>query len=159
MHTDPAFANTLVRFGDCAHTAAELTSGIRDEKERRRRLKNIVRALSRVFWFTVEFGLMRGPHGPLAYGSGLLSSFGELQHAIESDEVQRSPAQIEWMIHQEASDEYQPLLFVVESFDHLFEMVDRLERWMREGRLNYVAPGRAEIKDSDLEGFLHESYR
>jgi hypothetical protein len=30
---------------------------------------------------------------------------------------------------------------------------------MREGRLNNVAPGRAEIKDSDLEGFLHESYR
>jgi phenylalanine-4-hydroxylase len=160
MHTDPAFANTLVRFGDCAHTAAELTSGIRDEAERRRRLKNIIRALSRVFWFTVEFGLMRGPEGkPVAYGSGLLSSYGELQHAIESDEVQRSPAQLEWMIHQEASDEYQPLLFVVDSFDQLFGMVDRLERWMREGRLNHVAPGRSEIKDSDLEGFLNASYR
>jgi len=160
MHTDPAFANTLVRFGDCAHTACELTAGIRDREERKRRLKNIVRALSRVFWFTVEFGLMRGPAGrPVAYGSGLLSSYGELQHAIESEEVQRSPAQLEWMIHQEASDEYQPLLFVVDSFDQLFDMVDRLERWMREGRLNYVAPGRSEIKDSDLEGFLNASYR
>ena len=73
----------LVRFGDCAHTAVELTAGIRDPKERSRRLTNIIKAMSRFFWFTVEFGLMRGPNGICAYGSGLLSSFGELEHAIE----------------------------------------------------------------------------
>ena len=38
MHTDPAFANTLVRFGACAHTAAELVAAIPDEAERIRRL-------------------------------------------------------------------------------------------------------------------------
>src|ERR1035438_9243792 len=56
MHTSKAFADTLVRFGDCAHTAARMTADIRDEAERARRLTSIIRALSRFFWFTVEFG-------------------------------------------------------------------------------------------------------
>jgi phenylalanine-4-hydroxylase len=156
MHTERAFADTLVRFGDCAHTAVEMTAEIRDHKERVRRLSSIIRAMSRFFWFTVEFGLMRGRGGLCAYGSGLLSSYGELEHAIESDGVQRSPMQMEWVIHQGAEiDHYQPLLFVVESFEQLFELVDRLERWMREGKLNNVAPGLPEINESDLESFMN----
>src|SRR5579871_1927236 len=155
MHTEKAFADTLVRFGDCAHTAVEITSGIRDEAERARRVTSIIKAMSRFFWFTVEFGLMRGPRGICAYGSGLLSSYGELEHAIESDEVQRYPLQMEWVINQGAEiDHYQPLLFVVDSFDHLFDLVDRLERWMREGKLNNVAPGLPEVAERDLRSFL-----
>lgn len=155
MHTDRAFADTLVRFGDCAYTAVEMTADIADEKERARRLTSILRAMSRFFWFTVEFGLMRGPRGICAYGSGLLSSYGELQHAIESEDVGRYPIQIEWVINQVAEiDHYQPILFVVDSFDHLFELVDRLERWMREGKLNNVAPGLPEISEGDLRSFL-----
>jgi phenylalanine-4-hydroxylase len=155
MHTERAFAETLVRFGDCAHTAVEMTSAIRDERERTRRLTNIIKAMSRFFWFTVEFGLMRGPQGVCAYGSGLLSSYGELEHAIDSPEVQRHPLQMEWVINQGAEiDHYQPLLFIVESFDHLFELVDRLERWMREGKLNNVAPGLPEIDPATLRSFM-----
>ena len=131
MHTQKAFADVLVRFGDCAHTAVEMTADVRDVTERKRRLTSVIRAMSRFFWFTVEFGLMRGPRGVCAYGSGLLSSYGELQHAIDSDEVQRYPVQMEWLINQVAEiDHYQPLLFIVDSFDHLFELMDRLERWM-----------------------------
>jgi phenylalanine-4-hydroxylase len=155
MHTERAFADTLARFGDCAHTAVEITSAIRDEQERKRRLTNIIKAMSRFFWFTVEFGLMRGSKGICAYGSGLLSSYGELEHAIESQEVQRHPLQMEWVINQGAEiDHYQPLLFIIDSFDHLFELVDRLERWMREGRLDNVAPGLPEIPESDLRSFM-----
>src|SRR4051812_5835791 len=91
MHTDRAFAETLVRFGECAHTAAELVSGIRDEELRVRRLTNIIRGMARFFWFSIEFGLMRTGYGMRAYGSGLLSSFGELEHALTSPEVQRYP--------------------------------------------------------------------
>ncbi|HVN06173.1 MAG TPA: phenylalanine 4-monooxygenase [Bryobacteraceae bacterium] len=155
MHTEKVFADTLVRFGDCAYTAVEITAGIRDERERARRLASVLRAMSRFFWFTVEFGLMRGPRGTCAYGSGLLSSYGELQHAIESDEVGRYPIQIEWVVNQGAEiDHYQPILFVVESFDHLFDLVDQLESWMRQGKLNNVAPGLPEISDGDLRSFL-----
>ena len=156
MHTDPAFASTLVRFGEAAHTAVELVSGIRDETERARRLTSIVKAMARFFWFTIEFGLMESNAGLRVYGSGLLSSFGEIEHAIASTETQRWPLQLEWAINQSFEiDHYQPLLFIVNSFDHLFSMVDGLERWMREGRLDNVAPGEPGINETDLLSFLH----
>ncbi len=155
MHTDRAFADVLVRFGDCAHAAVETIAQIRDDQEKVRRLTSILRALSRFFWFTVEFGLMRGPRGVCAYGSGLLSSYGELEHSIESDEVQRYPIQLEWVINQGAEiDHYQPLLFIVDSFEHLFDLVGRLEQWMRDGKLYNVAPGLPEISERDLRSFL-----
>src|SRR5205085_11234806 len=46
MHTDRAFADTLVRFGECAHTAVEIVSGIRDEEERVHRLTSIAKAMA-----------------------------------------------------------------------------------------------------------------
>jgi phenylalanine-4-hydroxylase len=160
MHTDPAFADTLVRFGDCAHTAAEIVAGIRDEKEKIRRVTNIFKAMARFFWFTIEFGLMRGDGGRelKVYGSGLLSSYGEIAHSIDSPEVQRYPLQLEWVINQYFEiDHYQPLLFIVDSFDHLFALVGDLERWMREGRLDNVSPGEPAISEPDLRSFLEAS--
>ena len=155
MHTDKAFAETLVRFGECAHTAAELAAGIRDEAEQVHRLTSIIKAMARFFWFTIEFGLMRGKGGLRVYGSGLLSSYGEIEHAIDSREVQRYPIQLEWAINQGfAIDHYQPLLFVVDSFDHLFSLVDQLEKWMRAGKLNNVAPGEPQVNERDLKSFL-----
>lgn len=155
MHTDRMFADTLVRFGECAHTAVEIVGGIRDESEKLQRLESIIRAMARSFWFTIEFGLMRGRDGLKVYGSGLLSSYGEISHAIESAEVQRYPIQIEWLINQSFEiDRYQPLLFIVDSFDHLFSLVDELERWMRAGKLNNVALGEPVVNEQDLKSFL-----
>ena len=155
MHTDRAFADTLVRFGECAHTAVEIVSDIRNEEERVHRLTSIVKAMARFFWFTIEFGLMQSRTGLRVYGSGLLSSFGEIEHAIMAPDVQRFPLQAEWVINQGfAIDRYQPLLFIVDSFDHLFTLVDTLEEWMRAGKLNNVAPGEPEINERDLKSFL-----
>ena len=156
MHTDRAFANTLVRFGECAHTAAELVSGLADERLRLERLNSIIRAMARFFWFTIEFGLMNTRQGLRAYGSGLLSSYGELEHSLTSSNVQRYPIQLEWAINQAFEiDHFQPLLFTVESFDQLFSLVDRLESWMRQGKLDNVAPGEPHVSDSDLRSFLY----
>ncbi len=154
MHTDRHFAETLVKFGECAHTAVEVVGTIRDKADRARTLTSIIRAMARFFWFTIEFGLMRSPKGLRVYGSGLLSSYGEIQHAVESAEVQRYPIQLEWAINQSFEiDHYQPLLFVVDSFDHLFSLVDRLEQWMRDGKLNNVAPGEPRVDEADLQSF------
>lgn len=91
-----------------------------------------------------------------AYGSGLLSSYGELQHSLESPLVQRYPIQLEWVVNQYFEiDHYQPLLFVVDSFDHLFSLVDELERAMKDGKLDNVAPGEPLVNDEDLESFLN----
>lgn len=155
MHTDSNFAETLVRFGQCAHTAVDVVAGIRSEAERMAALTSILKAMARFFWFTIEFGLMKSPEGMKVYGSGLLSSFGEMEHAIESPDVQRAPLQLEWAINQPFQiDRYQTLLFSVDSFDRLYGLVDQLERWMRESKLSHVAPGEPELKLADLESFL-----
>ena len=158
MHTDPAFAAALVRFGACAAAAARRASKTYDEGERLRRLTSNIRAMSRFFWFSVEFGLMRGPRGGdelKVYGSGLLSSFGEIAHAIDAREVQRHPFRIEWVVNQGFEiDHYQPLLFVVDSFDHLYALVSELEAWMVAGKLDNVAPGEPTVSETDLASFL-----
>jgi phenylalanine-4-hydroxylase len=162
MHTDKHFAEALVRFGECAHTAAEMAAGIRGPDTRAHYLTSVIRAMARFFWFTIEFGLMRGKDslrgkdGLKVYGSGLLSSYGEIAHAIESPEVQRYPIQLEWAINQSFEiNHYQPLLFIVDSFDHLFGLVDQLENWMKAGKLSNVAPGEPGVNEEDLKSFLH----
>ena len=156
MHTDRAFADTLVRFGDAAHTAAEICNAISDPAEKVRRLSSIIKAMARFFWFTIEFGLMRDRSGGLkVYGSGILSSFGEIEYAIEDPDAQRYPAQLEWMVNQYFEiDHYQPLYFVVDSFDHLFSMTDQLIEWMKEGKLNNVSPGEPHVSEEDLRSFM-----
>jgi len=155
MHTDKNFAEALVRFGACAHTAAEVAAGIRGSDTRVHYLTSIIKAMARFFWFTIEFGLMRGRDGLKVYGSGLLSSHGEIAHAIEAPEVQRYPIQLEWAINQGFEiHHYQPLLFIVDSFDHLFSLVDQLEAWMKDGKLANVAPGEPEVNEEDLKSFL-----
>jgi phenylalanine-4-hydroxylase len=159
MHTDKVFADVLVRFGEFAREAANHVKNIPDEHERLVHIESILKALARFFWFTIEFGLMRDKPGSSdikVYGSGLLSSYGEIEHAVTSPAVQRYPIQLEWVINQYFEiDHYQPLLFIVESFDHVFELVDTLERWLKEGRLDNVSGGEPEVNEQDLKSFLH----
>ncbi len=162
MHTDRYFADTLVRFGEAAQTAAEIARGITNEDERCHKVANIIKAMARFFWFTIEFGLMYGKDRSeiKVYGSGLLSSFGEIEYCIEAPEVQRYPIQLEWVINQYFEiDKYQPLLFIVDSFDHLFSLVDQLEKWMKDGKLDNVAPGEPHVNEEDLKSFLNASLR
>jgi phenylalanine-4-hydroxylase len=155
MHTDPHFAEALVRFGECAHTAATRVSAIRDPHEQMDRLRSILRAMARFFWFTIEFGLMNSPSGLKVYGSGLLSSYGEIERAVLSPQVERLPLAIERVIHQSFEiDHYQPLLFTVDSFDHLFGLVGCLENWMKAGKLDQVAGGEPSVQEADLRSFL-----
>jgi phenylalanine-4-hydroxylase len=155
MHTDKAFADCLVSFGNFAREAAQHVQSISDEHERLARLESIIRALARFFWFTIEFGLMREDGEVKAYGSGLLSSYGEIEYALTSSLVQRYPVQLEWVINQSFEiHHYQPLLFIVESFEHLFDLVKTLEIWLKDGRLDNVAPGEPVVNELDLKSFL-----
>jgi phenylalanine-4-hydroxylase len=155
MHTDPRFADVLVRFGEVAREAARMASALDNEAERVRRLDSVLKAMARFFWFTIEFGLMRFGNELRVYGSGLLSAYGEIAHCIESPEVQRFPFQLEWVVNQYFEiHHYQPLLFIVDSFDQLFDQVEELERWMLDGRLNNVSPGEPLVNEEDLRSFL-----
>lgn len=78
--------------------------------------------LGRLYWFTVEFGLVEHEGGIKAYGAGLLSSFGELEHAF-SDEVERRPFDLEQVINQEYTySDMQPVLYVIPSYAELKEV-------------------------------------
>ena len=150
MHADPAFAEALVAFGNCARTATELVSVIRDPDERLRRLTSIVKAMARFFWFTLEFGLVRYGNVVKAYGSGLLSSSEQIEHAVVSPQVQRTDMRLDWVIHQPFEvDQHQPLLF-----NQLHELAGTLERWMREGQLDHVSAGKPDVSAADLDSFL-----
>ncbi|MBS1717953.1 MAG: phenylalanine 4-monooxygenase [Armatimonadetes bacterium] len=159
MHTDKRFADTLVRFGEVARTAAEIVQEIKGKREQTETLTSIMKAMARFFWFTIEFGLMKGKDGGVrAYGSGLLSSFGELQYSCTSPKAQRYPLQMEWVINQYFEIyHYQPLYFVAEDFEHVFEQVDLLEKWLKEGKLSNVQPGEPAINRHDLKSFLNAS--
>jgi monomeric phenylalanine-4-hydroxylase len=81
-----------------------------------------IEELGRLYWFTVEFGLVEHEGDVKAYGAGLLSSFGELEHAF-SDEVERRPFDLEEVINTSYDySEMQRLLFVIPSYAELKEV-------------------------------------
>ncbi len=158
MHTDPVFADVLAKFGSLASLAAQRHAHLKTGEEKIAKIKSNIQALSRFFWFTIEFGLMRQREKLCVYGSGILSSAGEIEHAIESPHVQRYPFQLEWVINQSFEiDHYQPLLFVIQSFEHLYEEVHRLEEWLQLGKLDHVAPGEPGVDEDNLKAFLQEN--
>jgi monomeric phenylalanine-4-hydroxylase len=82
-------------------------------------------ALGRLYWFTVEFGLVEHEGDIKAYGAGLLSSYGELQHAF-SDEVERRPFDLNEVInHEYTYSDMQPVLYVIPSYAELKEVTRR----------------------------------
>lgn len=157
MHTDPVFADVLVKFGSLATLAAKRHTHLENSPEKMAKIRSNIQALSRFFWFTIEFGLMRQRNHLCVYGSGILSSAGEIEHAIESPDVQRYPFQLEWVVNQSFEiDHFQPLLFVIDSFEQLYEEVHRLEEWLRLGKLDHVAPGEPQVDDENLKDFLRD---
>lgn len=78
--------------------------------------------LSRLYWYTVEFGLIRQANGLRAYGAGILSSPGELQYAVASPQPQRLPLDVERVMRTRYRiDSFQQTYFVIESFRDLFD--------------------------------------
>jgi phenylalanine-4-hydroxylase len=79
-----------------------------------------VKMLARLYWFTIEFGLMKTPAGVRAYGAGLLSSGGELAYSVEDPRPARLPFDLERIMRSEYQiDRYQERYFVIDSFAQL----------------------------------------
>ena len=79
-----------------------------------------VKFLARLYWYTIEFGLMKVGKGVRAYGAGLLSSGGELAHCVDSAKPRRLPFDLERIMRTEyIIDRYQETYFVIDSFDQL----------------------------------------
>jgi phenylalanine-4-hydroxylase len=105
LHADAAFADFLQTWG---RTALKTDDPVHTER------------LSRLFWFTVEFGLIREEGRLRLYGSGLISSEGEGRRALEAKEVERRPFSLEAVCNTPFDiDRYQPILYVLDSFEQL----------------------------------------
>jgi len=80
-----------------------------------------VALLARLYWYSVEFGLLRTPAGLRAYGAGILSSQGETVYAVESPEPNRVGFDLRRIMRTDYRiDSFQRLYFVIDSFEELF---------------------------------------
>ena len=82
--------------------------------------------MGRIYWFTVEFGLVEADSEIKAFGAGLLSSFKELKNAF-SDNVERRPFVLEesTIEHDYTYSDMQPVLYVAPSYKFLKEETRR----------------------------------
>jgi phenylalanine-4-hydroxylase len=102
---DPVYADYMQAYGKGGLKAARLDA---------------LTFLARLYWYTVEFGLMRTPRGLRVYGAGILSSGGEIVHAIESPQPRHVAFDLERLLRTEYRiDRYQDSYFVIESFAQL----------------------------------------
>jgi phenylalanine-4-hydroxylase len=85
------------------------------------RAHGAVALLARVYWYTVEFGLLSTSQGLRAYGAGILSSSGETVYSIASPEPSRVAFDLERVMATDyCIDGYQRVYFVIDSFEQLF---------------------------------------
>jgi phenylalanine-4-hydroxylase len=103
--------------------------------------------LARLFWFTVEFGLVNTAEGIRAYGSGIMSSPSELLYAVDCPDEGMTPERkpfdpVEVLRTPYRIDILQPVYFVIDSFDELFELAqsDLLAHIREARRLGLHAP-------------------
>ena len=84
--------------------------------------------LSRLYWYTIEFGLAREDGDLKIYGAGILSSFGESRFSLESPEPHRPAFDIRRVLRTRyRSDAFQQSYFVVESFEDLLGTILRTD--------------------------------
>ncbi|MDM7944663.1 MAG: phenylalanine 4-monooxygenase [Hydrogenophaga sp.] len=105
---NPVFADYVQRYGEGGLKAHDLGAG---------------ELLSRLYWYTIEFGLIRQPDGLRAYGAGILSSSGELRHSVTNQAPRRIALELlRCMRTRYKIDDYQATYFVIDSFDQLFKL-------------------------------------
>jgi phenylalanine-4-hydroxylase len=120
MHAHKVFGDFLEHYGRvCASVSDQM----------------VLEKLGRLFWYTVEFGLIRQKGEIKAYGSGVISSAGECRNVINGgcgvhdfslDEVLNTPVKV---------DEMQKVLFAVNSFDEIYEAMHEAEQRVERGTL------------------------
>lgn len=107
MLAHPVFADYMQAYGQGGQRALKEFGA----------LKN----LARLYWYTVEFGLVEKPDGLRIYGSGIVSSRTESIYAVESPSPNRIHFDLERVMRTEYRiDDFQETYFVIGSFDELF---------------------------------------
>lgn len=103
----PVFADYLQAYGEGGQRALRLGR---------------IEHLARLYWYTVEFGLIAGADGLRVYGAGILSSAGETPFAVESPSPNRIDFDLERVMRTRYRiDDYQQTYFVIDSYQQLFD--------------------------------------
>jgi len=90
-------------------------------------------ALQRLYWFTIEFGLIQGPNLPEMYGAGVLSSFGEVDH-VYSSEVEILDFDLDLVIRNHfVNSEIQMRYYMIDSLEQLYDSLGELEEQLQAG--------------------------
>ena len=125
LHADPVFAEFLQTYGKAALLCED---PVHTER------------LARLFWFTVEFGLIHEDGRLKLYGSGLISSHGEAHHALHAPdgtgegEVERRPFDLDTVCDTAFEiDHYQPILYVLDSFEQLRDAMNEYANRVLDG--------------------------
>lgn len=101
----PAFADYMQAYGEGGLRAAGL---------------GVIDNLARLYWYTVEFGLIRSDDGLKLYGAGIVSSYGESKFALDDPSPNRIGFDLERVMRTNYRiDDYQQSYFVIDSFDDL----------------------------------------
>ncbi len=105
MLADPVFADYMVAYGE---------GGLRSLKF------DALKQLARLYWYTVEFGLIREAGGLRIYGAGIVSSFAESVFALDSDSPNRIGFDLARVMRTDYRiDDFQQNYFVIDSLDQL----------------------------------------
>ncbi len=113
MHAHPVFADFLQRYGAVCSRASDAV---------------ILERLGRLFWYTVEFGLIREKGEIKVYGSGVISSHKECSNVIERGCEVRDFNLDEVLDTSVKVDELQKRLFAIENFDQIYEAMQEAEK-------------------------------
>ncbi len=94
--------------------------------------KVVEKQLQRLYWFTIEFGLIEQQDDTRIYGAGILSSSGETNHIFD-DDIDVLPYDVEKVLHTDfITSEIQTLYYEIDSFTQLFQSVEELEEQLKE---------------------------
>ena len=110
MLFNPVFANYMQAYGRGALKAHALDA---------------IEMLARLYWYTVEFGLIDTPLGPRTYGAGILSSGGEIAYCLDSPNPNRIGFDLLRIMQTHYKiDTFQETYFVIRDFEQLFEATE-----------------------------------
>jgi phenylalanine-4-hydroxylase len=108
MLADPVFADYLAAYGRGGQRALGLDA---------------LKYLGRLYWYTVEFGLIAEPEGLRIYGSGIVSSFAETRFALDDPSPNRIALDLARVMRTEYRiDDFQQNYFVIPSFEELLQL-------------------------------------
>lgn len=107
MLADPIFADYMVAYGE---------GGLRSLQF------DALKQLARLYWYTVEFGLIRESGGLRIYGAGIVSSYAESVFALDSDSPNRIGFDLARVMRTDYRiDDFQQNYFVIDSLDQLLD--------------------------------------